>query len=261
MDTAARLCRVPGGPRVAVPRRPRAAEPARRRRGVQPRARLQHQDRERSRRWRVWPRRPTLRPDTWESSGVVNASRILGPGWWLTDVQAHSTTAAQPGPTLEPNTGTGEDGQLQAVYLPQTVAAKKGKGHGHGRHGKPSWSRVSPLTAAVKGANSWVGRFSLRDGKGNRPTHIGRACSAQWGMVTRAQLAELGFRDRGIAEWVRTGRLHRLYRGVYAVGHDRLRLEGRWLAAVLRAGQGRCCPTVMPLFYGTCVRAIRRIST
>jgi very-short-patch-repair endonuclease len=45
-------------------------------------------------------------------------------------------------------------------------------------------------------------------------------------------------RDRGIADWIRAGRLHRLYRGVYAVGHDRLRLEGRWLAAVMACGPG-----------------------
>jgi hypothetical protein len=62
----------------------------------------------------------TLRPGTWESSGVINASDILGRGWWLTDVQAHSTTAPQPGPTLVPDSSTGEDGQLQAVYIPQT---------------------------------------------------------------------------------------------------------------------------------------------
>jgi hypothetical protein len=62
----------------------------------------------------------SLRPGTWESSGVINASHILGPGWWLTDVQAHSTTAPQPGPTLVPDSSTGEDGQLQAVYIPQT---------------------------------------------------------------------------------------------------------------------------------------------
>ena len=60
----------------------------------------------------------------------------------------------------------------------------------------------------------------------------------QWGVVTRAQLTELGVRDRGIADWVRSGRLQRLYRGIYAVGHDRLRLEGRWLAAVLACGPG-----------------------
>jgi hypothetical protein len=63
----------------------------------------------------------TLRPGTWESSGVINAFQILGEGWWLTDVQAHNTTAFQPGPTLDPNSGTGEDGQLQAVYIPQTI--------------------------------------------------------------------------------------------------------------------------------------------
>jgi hypothetical protein len=63
----------------------------------------------------------TLRPGTWESSGVINAFQILGAGWWLTDVQAHNTTAFQPGPTLDPNSGTGEDGQLQAVYIPQTI--------------------------------------------------------------------------------------------------------------------------------------------
>jgi very-short-patch-repair endonuclease len=60
----------------------------------------------------------------------------------------------------------------------------------------------------------------------------------QWGVITRAQLMEAGLRDRGIAEWVRGGRIRRLYRGVYAYGHDRLRLEGRWLAAVMACGPG-----------------------
>lgn len=67
---------------------------------------------------------------------------------------------------------------------------------------------------------------------------LGRLAERQWGVVTRAQLADLGLRDRGFAEWVRSGRLRRLYRGVYAVGHDRLRLEGRWLAAVMACGPG-----------------------
>jgi hypothetical protein len=73
----------------------------------------------------------TLRPGTWESSGVINAFGILGPGWWLTDVQAHGppNTAPQPGPTLVPNSSTGEDGQLQAVYIPQTIG-----GHGRKHH-------------------------------------------------------------------------------------------------------------------------------
>ena len=73
--------------------------------------------------------------------------------------------------------------------------------------------------------------------KSAQPT-LAELARRQWGVVTRAQLTELGVRDRGIADWVRSGRLHRLYRGIYAVGHDRLRLEGRWLAAVLACGPG-----------------------
>ena len=57
-------------------------------------------------------------------------------------------------------------------------------------------------------------------------------------MVSRRQLTVLGFSAHGIAEWVRTGRLLRLHQGVYAYGHDRLRIEGRWLAAVIACGPG-----------------------
>jgi Transcriptional regulator, AbiEi antitoxin len=73
--------------------------------------------------------------------------------------------------------------------------------------------------------------------KSDTPT-LAELARRQWGVVTRAQLTALGFRDRGVRDWVRTGRLQRLYRGVYAVGHDRLRLEGRWLAAVMACGPG-----------------------
>jgi hypothetical protein len=62
----------------------------------------------------------TLKPGTWESSGVINAQGLLGRGWWLIDVQAHSTSAPQPGPTLVPDSSTGEDGQLLAVRIPGT---------------------------------------------------------------------------------------------------------------------------------------------
>jgi hypothetical protein len=32
-------------------------------------------------------------PGTWESSGMIDASRLLGEDWWLLDVQAHDQTA------------------------------------------------------------------------------------------------------------------------------------------------------------------------
>jgi hypothetical protein len=54
-----------------------------------------------------------------ESSGVIDASHVLGKDWWLLDVQAHNiTTAPQPGPTLTPGSSVGEDGQLLAIKIP-----------------------------------------------------------------------------------------------------------------------------------------------
>ena len=58
------------------------------------------------------------------------------------------------------------------------------------------------------------------------------------GVVSVAQLAQLGLDRWAIARRMKSGRLHRLHRGVYAVGHTALTREGRWLAAVLACGPG-----------------------
>ncbi len=52
-------------------------------------------------------------------------------------------------------------------------------------------------------------------------------------MVSARQLAEFGFPRETIARWVKEQRLHRIHRGVYAVGHTSLTWEGRCMAAVL----------------------------
>jgi hypothetical protein len=59
-------------------------------------------------------------PGQWEASGIIWAGNLLGGGWWLTSVQAHTLTAPQPGPTLAPNSSTGEDGQLDALFVPKS---------------------------------------------------------------------------------------------------------------------------------------------
>jgi hypothetical protein len=57
-------------------------------------------------------------------------------------------------------------------------------------------------------------------------------------VVALWQLAELGLEKRAVMHRVAAGRLHRVFRGVYAVGHARLTKYGRWMAAVLACGDG-----------------------
>jgi Transcriptional regulator, AbiEi antitoxin/Protein of unknown function (DUF559) len=60
----------------------------------------------------------------------------------------------------------------------------------------------------------------------------------QWGVASLAQLRALGIGARAVQLRAGTGRLHRVHRGVYAVGHPILRPEGHRLAAVLACGPG-----------------------
>jgi len=68
---------------------------------------------------------PPIAHGAWEATGVINAQTTLGNNWWLINVQAHNQSAPQPGPAAPgvqptPNTATGEDGQLIALYIPNS---------------------------------------------------------------------------------------------------------------------------------------------
>ncbi len=67
---------------------------------------------------------------------------------------------------------------------------------------------------------------------------IARLASAQWGVVARRQLLAAGLSERVIHRRLTVELLVPLHRGVYGVGHERLRREGWWLAAVLAVGPG-----------------------
>jgi Protein of unknown function (DUF559)/Transcriptional regulator, AbiEi antitoxin len=67
---------------------------------------------------------------------------------------------------------------------------------------------------------------------------IAELAERQHGILALAQLRELGLSASGTRERVRTGRLRRIYRGVYSPGHSVLTREGRWMAAVLASGPG-----------------------
>jgi hypothetical protein len=71
-----------------------------------------------------------------------------------------------------------------------------------------------------------------------RAEDIGALAARQHGVVAHRQLANMGLGPSAIQHWLMGGRLHRVHKGVYAVGHPVLSLQGRRMAAVLACGPG-----------------------
>lgn len=67
---------------------------------------------------------------------------------------------------------------------------------------------------------------------------IAELAERQHGAVARRQLLALGVSSWAIKRRIRTGRLHPVFRGVYAVGHRALSRDGRLMAAALAGGPG-----------------------
>jgi very-short-patch-repair endonuclease len=67
---------------------------------------------------------------------------------------------------------------------------------------------------------------------------VGLIASRQHGVISVAQILGTGMSRDAIKWRVAAGRFHRIHRGVYAVGHEALSNEGRWMAAVLACGDG-----------------------
>jgi hypothetical protein len=79
-------------------------------------------------------------------------------------------------------------------------------------------------------------------------------------VLSIAQLRTCGLDGHAVTRRVRDGRLHRLYRGVYAVGHRGLTLRGRFRAAVLACGEGAVLSHfAAAAFWGFWTWAERRI--
>lgn len=70
----------------------------------------------------------------WESSGIVDASSVLGPGAFLVDVQAHGWDTPVPGGNDPPAVQQREHGQLLVLRVPgEGVAAPPGLGKSKGK--------------------------------------------------------------------------------------------------------------------------------
>ena len=87
---------------------------------------------------------------------------------------------------------------------------------------------------------------------------IAALASRQHGVVARWQLLELGVRPAQIEHRVRTGHLHAIHRGVYAVGHPSLSVDGRSTAAALAGGPGAVLGlAAAAVVYGVVERSAR----
>ena len=67
---------------------------------------------------------------------------------------------------------------------------------------------------------------------------IAEVAARQWGVVTLGQLERCGLEKGAIQHRLATRRLQRLWRGVYAFGHQELTRQGHLIAAVFACGPG-----------------------
>ena len=72
----------------------------------------------------------------------------------------------------------------------------------------------------------------------NATVRVVGVASAQWGVIGLQQLRDCGLSASAADRWRRDGRLHTIHRGVYALGHVAIPIEGRLTAALLHAGPG-----------------------
>ncbi len=75
--------------------------------------------------------RVAVNPGIWETSGIIDATKLFGSDTWLFDVQAHA-------PTTAPGVNTVEDGQLMMLVGPDDKNHKDDDHHGEGddHHGE-----------------------------------------------------------------------------------------------------------------------------
>jgi len=72
---------------------------------------------------------------------------------------------------------------------------------------------------------------------GPAPAKVAQIAARQHGVVSFGQLIACGLGRSTVGDWIRSGHLHRIHRGVYAVGKPNISREGRYMAASLAGGE------------------------
>ena len=101
--------------------------------------------------------------------------------------------------------------------------------------------RLAPPDGGRRGRTSGPWRLcrSMSDKGATPDERMARIAARQYGVVSIRQLDAVGLDRDAVSYRRRVGRLHRIYRGVYVVGHAGISREGRWMAAVLACGAGK----------------------
>jgi hypothetical protein len=78
----------------------------------------------------------------------------------------------------------------------------------------------------------------MREEVDSADANVAKIAERQHGVVSSAQLLAAGLSSSTISRRVARGWLHRIHRGVYAVGHPGISPHARWMAAALALGEG-----------------------
>src|SRR6187455_1128717 len=89
------------------------------------------------------------------------------------------------------------------------------------------------------GAHSRRVRRAYADKPDNRPDMlVAQRAAEAWGVLSLDELFACGLSRDAVSDRALSGRLHKIHRGVYSVGHANPPLEGRFLAAVKACSPG-----------------------
>jgi hypothetical protein len=104
--------------------------------------------------------------------------------------------------------------------------------------GRPGMSQIAAAMAGCGGEPARVSHFSLamRDQNASPHARVAELARRDYGVVSHDELLAIGLSAPSVGRWSADGQLHRIYRGVYAVGHTVLTEHGRWMAAVKACG-------------------------
>jgi Transcriptional regulator, AbiEi antitoxin len=120
-------------------------------------------------------------------------------------------------------------------------------------------SQIAAVAQLSGGEWRGVGHFNLamRDQNASPRVLVAELAFRDHGVVSHEELIELGVSAPAIGRWSAGGWLHRVHRGVYAVGHARLSAHGRWMAAVKACGP----ESLLSHTSGAALASIRRSSS